>query len=203
MCPLFTRWTHWGCTVLPRPPVALCICQFMQSVEFFSFLANALRILSSQCCPNIWGNIAQEYMCNVGPKRIVIFLMKNQLMFHICLVVCYLSRYNITEQSWLFLLDVGLGVHLWLVGQHWTWTNIDWNHNTLCYSMEQWFSGYGAGFPIQGSCVQNQWVAPRLTQPFILPRSIKWVPGISGNLVVKRKLPPWSGSSLEAVEPHP
>ena len=25
---------------------------------------------------------------------------------------------------------------------------------------------------------------------FILPRSIKWVPGISGNLVVKSKLPP-------------
>ena len=46
-------------------------------------------------------------------------------------------------------------------------------------------------------------VAPRLTQPFISPRSIKWVPGISGNLVVKSKLPPRSGSSLEAVEPHP
>ena len=31
-----------------------------------------------------------------------------------------------------------------------------------------------------------------------------WVKtGISGNLVVKSKLPPWSGSSLEAVEPHP
>ena len=29
------------------------------------------------------------------------------------------------------------------------------------------------------------------------------VPGISGNLVVKSKLPPQSGSSLEAVEPHP
>ena len=29
------------------------------------------------------------------------------------------------------------------------------------------------------------------------------LPGISGNLVVKSKLPPWSDSSLEAVEPHP
>ena len=27
--------------------------------------------------------------------------------------------------------------------------------------------------------------------------------GISGNLVVKSKLPPGSGSSLEAVEPYP
>ena len=31
----------------------------------------------------------------------------------------------------------------------------------------------------------------------------KWIPGISGDLVVKSKLPPRSGSSLEVVEPHP
>ena len=52
------------------------------------------------------------------------------------------------------------------------------------------------------SRVQNHWVAPSSTQPFILPRSIKWVPGISGNLVVKSKLPPRGGTSLEPVEPH-
>ena len=50
----------------------------------------------------------------------------------------------------------------------------------------------------QGSHVQNHWVAPRLSQPFILPKSIKWIPRISGNLLVKSKLPPQSGSSLEA-----
>ena len=55
----------------------------------------------------------------------------------------------------------------------------------------------------RGSRVQNHWVAARSTQPFILPQSIKWVPGISGNLVVKSKLLPRSGSSLEAVELHP
>ena len=32
---------------------------------------------------------------------------------------------------------------------------------------------------------------------------VKKVPGIYGNLVVKSKLHPRSGSSLEAVEPHP
>ena len=37
----------------------------------------------------------------------------------------------------------------------------------------QWPSDQGAGFPIQGSHVQNHWVAPRSTQPFILPRSVK------------------------------
>ena len=35
-------------------------------------------------------------------------------------------------------------------------------------------------------------MAPKPIQPFILPRSIKWVPGISGNLVVKSKLLPRS-----------
>ena len=47
--------------------------------------------------------------------------------------------------------------------------------------------GSGAGLPIQGSRDQNHWVAPKLTQ----------------NLLVKSKLPPRSGSNLEAVEPHP
>ena len=37
-------------------------------------------------------------------------------------------------------------------------------------------------------------MAPRSTQPFILPRSIKWLQGIFGNLVVKSKLPPQSCS---------
>ena len=46
-------------------------------------------------------------------------------------------------------------------------------------------------------------LSPKSNQPFILLRSIKWVPGIAGNLVVKSKLPPRSGSSLEAVAPHP
>ena len=73
----------------------------------------------------------------------------------------------------------------------------------ILFTMGQWPSGHGAGFPIQGSRVQNHWVAPRLTQLFIFPRSAKWVPQISGNLVVKRKLPPQSGSSLVAVEPYP
>ena len=38
---------------------------------------------------------------------------------------------------------------------------------------EQWPSDLDAGFPIQGSGVQNRKVAPRSTQSFTLPRSIK------------------------------
>ena len=59
----------------------------------------------------------------------------------------------------------------------------------------------GARFPTQVSRVQNHLVAPRSTQPFILPRSIKLVSGISGNLVVKSKLPPRSGTSLRQLNP--
>ena len=66
--------------------------------------------------------------------------------------------------------------------------------------MEQWPSGQSSRFLIQESRVQNHWVAPR---PFTLLRLVKWVPEVSGNLVVKSKLPPRSCSSLEAVEPHP
>ena len=69
--------------------------------------------------------------------------------------------------------------------------------------MEKWLSGYCTGFPIKGSHVQNHWVTRRSTQPFIILKSIKLVPGISGNLVVKSKLPPRSSPSLEAVEPLP
>ena len=76
-------------------------------------------------------------------------------------------------------------------------------HSNFFYWIIQRSIGWGAVFPIQGTHVQNHWVTPRLTQPLILPRLIKWVPGIYANLVVKSKLPPRSGSSREAVEPHP
>ena len=55
----------------------------------------------------------------------------------------------------------------------------------------------------RGLVFKTTQVVPRSTQPFILPRSIKRVPGISGDLVVKSKVPPRSGCSLEAVEPYP
>ena len=51
-----------------------------------------------------------------------------------------------------------------------------------------------------GPVFKNHWVAPRSTQSFILPRSIKWVPGTYGNLVVKSKLPPRSDSWTLSVK---
>ena len=43
----------------------------------------------------------------------------------------------------------------------------------IFYEDQQWPSGSDAGFPIQGFCIQDYWVAPRLTQPFIFLRLIK------------------------------
>ena len=51
--------------------------------------------------------------------------------------------------------------------------------------MEQWPIGQSAAFQIHGYQVQNHLVAPKPTQPFIRPSSIKWVPRPYGDLVVK------------------
>ena len=65
---------------------------------------------------------------------------------------------------------------------------------------QKWSNGLAVkALDSQGSRVQNHWAAPMSTRPFILLRSIKRVPGISGNLVVKHKLPPQSGSSHHAL----
>ena len=45
------------------------------------------------------------------------------------------------------------------------------------FQLEQWLSGYSTGFTIQGSSVQDYWVAPTLAQLFILLRSLKLIPG--------------------------
>ena len=47
-------------------------------------------------------------------------------------------------------------------------------------------------------CKKLLFVAPWSTQPFILLRLIKWLPGLPGGLVVKSKLPPCRCCSLEA-----
>ena len=82
-----------------------------------------------------------------------------------------------------------------LVSFFWKEVNISKTKRFLLNEKFLWkASCWGAGFPILRSCVQNQWVAPRSTHPFIFPRPLKRVPRISGNLVVKSKLPPWSDS---------
>ena len=74
-----------------------------------------------------WDNIAQEnYLHNVGPEHTDILSQENRL-FQICLVTWFFNGDNITEKSWLFLFNVGLGVHLRLAGQQWTGADIDWN----------------------------------------------------------------------------
>ena len=80
-------------------------------------------ILSIQCCPNMPETTSH--------KKITCAMLaqsaqkEENWLFQICLVVCFLTGYNITEQSWLFLFNVGSGVHLWLAGQQCTWADID------------------------------------------------------------------------------
>ena len=60
-------------------------------------------------------------------------------------------------------------------------------------SCVKWSNGLVVKALVQLFYVQNHWVAPISTQPFILSRSIKWVPRISEDLLVKSKLSPCSG----------
>ena len=63
------------------------------------------------------------------------------------------------------------------LNNHYSYRNLTENLCAICYYLQN--------LKNQGSRVQNHWVAPRATQSFILPRSLKWVPGIPGHLVVK------------------
>ena len=99
-----------------------------------------------------WANIAKEnYVCNLGSVSTNNFAQKNNLQFCLdlsgptlhmeitCamlalftqLVVCFLTGYIITEQSWLFLFNADSGVHLHLAGQQWTGGDIDWNRDNF------------------------------------------------------------------------
>ena len=75
----------------------------------------------------VWDNIAQEnYLRNVDLEHTDILSRENRL-FEICLLACFLTGCNIIKQSWLLLFNVGSGIDLRLAGQQWTGTNIDWN----------------------------------------------------------------------------
>ena len=81
-----------------------------------------------------------------------------------------------------------------LFGLFFFWTNF--SQKIPRRLLDKWPSGLGAGFagfPIRMFQVQNDWMASRSTQLFILSWSLKWVPGISGSL--KSKLSPCSRSA--------
>ena len=70
---------------------------------------HCIRILSSQCSLYAWDSIALENcLCNVGPELTGRLSHKNR-PFQICLVTCFLTGYNITKQSLLFLFSVSSG----------------------------------------------------------------------------------------------
>ena len=69
------------------------------------------NIVQSMLSKYIRDNIAREkHLCNVGQTDILLqestqkhsdILSQENQLFEICLVVCFLTVYNITEQSWL------------------------------------------------------------------------------------------------------
>ena len=78
----------------------------------------------------VWDIIAQEnYFWILGTERTDILSHENRL-FQVCFVACFLNGYNTTERSWLFLFNVGSGIHLRPVGQQWTGADFDWNNKT-------------------------------------------------------------------------
>ena len=79
----------------------------------------------------VWDNIAQgNYLRNVGLRHTDVLSQENRL-FEICLVAWFLTGYNITQRSWLFLFNVDSDVDLRLEGQQWIGANIDWNISCL------------------------------------------------------------------------
>ena len=85
----------------------------------------SIRILSSQCCQNISETtLHKKTTCIMLVQSAQTCFCKKTSCSFKWLVVCFLSRYIITKQFWLFLFNVGLGVHLRLAGQmnrgqHW------------------------------------------------------------------------------------
>ena len=66
----------------------------------------------------VWDKFAQKhYLRNVDLEHTDIISQENRL-FPIYLVACFLTGYNITEQSWLFLFNVGSGINQRLSEQH-------------------------------------------------------------------------------------
>ena len=64
----------------------------------------------------------------------------------------------------------------------WIWS---WRHRLVVKVLD---------YQLMGPRFKNHWVASRSTQPFIFLMSMKWVPGIPGDFVVKGKLFPHSDS---------
>ena len=89
---------------------------------------HCIRILSSQCCPNTSETtLHKKTICPMLDQSAQTCFRRKTVCRFKCFVACFLTWYNITEQSWLFLINIGSGVHLRLAGQQWTGVDIDWN----------------------------------------------------------------------------
>ena len=109
------------------------------------------KIIYTVLCWTCWNNIAKEY-CLVNVVQICLRQYCTTKLLAQCWLKAYrytfaekpavsnmsgslvLTGHCITEQSWLFLFNVGSEVHLQLAGQQWTGADFDWNSSTLTCS---------------------------------------------------------------------
>ena len=82
-------------------------------------------------------------------------------------ISCLLFKTNTNHEKQIILLMLPNG-------EGWHYLAVKHDSDLYCLNylhfLEQWRSGQGAGFLIQGFHVQNHWLAPRSTQLFILPK---------------------------------
>ena len=70
---------------------------------------HCIWISSSQCYPNISEqHCTRKLLAQCLPRAHRILSQENRL-FKICLAACFLTGYDITEQSWVFLFNARLG----------------------------------------------------------------------------------------------
>ena len=99
------------------------LAQCPQTTLHRKIIYNFVWIYLGQHC--IWKLLAQCWPCS---HRCT---FAGKPVFEICLVVCFLTGYIITAQSWLILLSFNSGVHLHLAGQQWIGGDIDWSRDNF------------------------------------------------------------------------
>ena len=100
-----------------------------------------------------------------------------------------LTGYYITEQSWVFLFNVGSEVYLRIAGQPWTGADIDWKKSYFCAGLTYWKSSLG-------SC-QYIYLAA-ITRKYAL-----WRVCFTGDCQNTQASPPQWRSSCRDEEPYP
>ena len=108
----------------------------------FWLASNEAIVLSLENCILPTVNKFHITRHNIAQSAQTSFLRETGCSFKY-LVACCITGNNITEQSWLFLFNVGSGVHLRLAGQQGRGADIDWNITMFSASWTQTLTLFG------------------------------------------------------------